>query len=75
MASRLQEVNRALIERGRHERLSTGGTYYYFRDGETSRWPESSVYVSRADQMTVGEWLAEFDRLLDNAHKYDVGES
>ncbi len=61
--NRVAEVNAALKARGRGERLRRGAGYYYFSDGETGRWRATSVYVYRADSLTVAEWLHEFDEL------------
>lgn len=55
-------VNRALKERGEEPRLRRGNGYYYF-DGPAISWPSSSVYVYRADDLSLKRWLTEYDLL------------
>lgn len=66
--SRIAEVNRALKARGAEERLVRGNGYYYFAGGAAAGWPSSSVYVYRADELTVAEWLREYDELKGAAN-------
>ena len=61
--NRVAEVNRELRLRGVSEKLTAGKGYYYFRDGEVSSWYATSVYVHRASQLTVGQWLGEWESL------------
>jgi hypothetical protein len=61
--SRVAEVNRELKRRGRKERLVRGRGYYYFVDGEASRWYSSSVYIYRADDLSLRRWMKEFEQL------------
>lgn len=68
MKNRVAEVNRELKRRGHAERLKAGKDYYFFYDGGTNRWPQSGVYVYRAAELTVEEWLREYDRLKADAH-------
>lgn len=65
--NRVAEVNRALRARGAEEKLTRGAGYYYFRDGTASGWCSSSVYVYRADDLSVERWLAEYDSKLAEA--------
>lgn len=67
MANRVAEVNKALKARGAEERLTAGRGYYYFRDGTAAGWYSQSVYVYRSDELTVEEWLAEYDSKLAEA--------
>jgi hypothetical protein len=63
-------VNDALRARGREESLRRGGPYYfYFGGGEAVHWLSSSVIVSRLSDLTVKQWIQEFDRLLANEKK------
>ena len=55
-------VNRELKALGEAPRLRRGAGYYYF-DGDACSWPSSSVYVYRADELSVAEWLAEYRSL------------
>jgi hypothetical protein len=56
------QVNAMLAATGEQPRLRRGNGYYYF-DGEATAWPESSVYIFRADAWSVEQWLAEYQRL------------
>ena len=60
--NRVAAVNRALKLRGERARLRAGRGYYYF-DGDGLAWQSSSVYVNRAAELSVAEWLAEFEAL------------
>jgi hypothetical protein len=55
-------VNRKLQELGETPRLRAGRGYYYF-DGVACGWPASSVYVYRSNELTLSEWLAEYNQL------------
>lgn len=68
MANRVAEVNAALRARGAEEKLTRGRGYYYFRDGNTHRWPSTSVMVYRAADLTVDQWLREYDELAAEAY-------
>jgi hypothetical protein len=49
----IQKVNRRLEKLGRPERLvynPAGGGYYYFIEGDSSRWYSSSIHVSNLDR-------------------------
>jgi len=61
--SRVAEVNRTLKARGVAERLRRGAGYYYFTGGRAASWPQSGVYIYRAADLTLAQWLAEYDRL------------
>jgi hypothetical protein len=63
MANRVAEVNKALKQAGAAERLTRGNGYYYFRDGNTAYWPATSVYVFRADALSVADWIGEYETL------------
>ena len=62
-ANRVVEVNRALRARGEAITLRRGRGYYYFAGGDAALWPSSGVYVYRASDLTVAEWLHQFDLL------------
>ena len=70
MANRVAEVNAELSHRGVPERLTRGREYYYFRGGDTTRWPDVSVFVSYADELSVEEWLHEYEELKAAAERY-----
>jgi hypothetical protein len=62
-------VNDALRERGRDESLREGDGFFYFGGGEAVNWLSSSVNVKRISDLTLKQWLAEFDKLLANENK------
>ena len=57
-------VNDALRARGRDESLREGGGYFYFGGGEAVNWLSSSVMVKKISDLTLEEWLKEFDKLV-----------
>lgn len=60
---RITEVNRELAKRGFPERLRRGKGYYYFTGGNAPDWPQSGVYVFRAEAVSLVDWLKEYERL------------
>jgi hypothetical protein len=48
-------VNKVLRLAGRDERLTSGDSYYYWRDGDSFRW--QSVYVYRCADAALIWWL------------------
>ena len=59
-------VNDALRARGRDESLREGDGYFYFGGGDAVNWLSSSVMVKKLSDLTLEQWLKEFDRLLAN---------
>ena len=57
-------INDALRERGRDESLRPGDGYFYFGGGEAVNWLTNSVRVQRVSDLTLEEWLEEFDKLF-----------
>lgn len=57
-------VNDALRERGRDESLRPGDGYFYFGGGEAVNWLSNSVRVKHLSDLTLEQWLVEFDKLL-----------
>ena len=57
-------INDALRERGRDESLRPGDGYFYFGGGEAVNWLSNSVMVKRLSDLTLKQWLGEFDKLL-----------
>jgi hypothetical protein len=53
-------VNAAIRASDGAETLTRGRDYYYFRGGDSARWPQTAVYVSRVDALTVNEWVQEW---------------
>jgi hypothetical protein len=57
-------VNDALQARGRDESLREGDGYFYFGGGEAVRWLSSSVMVRKISDLTLQQWMEEFEKLL-----------
>jgi hypothetical protein len=66
MKSRATEINAELKRLGHAERLRRGNGYYYFSEGETARWYDRSVMVYRAYELSVEQWMHEYDVLKNN---------
>lgn len=66
MANVVAAVNANLKAIGEVPRLRRGSGYYYF-DGPALGWPSSSVYVFRADSMSVSEWMDQYRALKREA--------
>jgi hypothetical protein len=64
-------VNDALRSRGRDESLREGDGYFYFGGGEAVNWLTSSVMVRRISDLTLEQWLREFDSLLERNNKLE----
>ena len=58
-------INDALRVRGRGESLRPGNGFFYFGGGEAVNWITNSVRVERVSDLTLEEWLEEFDKLLE----------
>lgn len=54
-------VNRAIAERGGKEILINGKGYFYFWEGDAPDWQSSSVYVCRLNDLTLEQWIAEWE--------------
>ena len=62
-------VNDALRARGRDESLYPGEGYFFFGGGDAVHWLSSSVMVKKISDLTLDEWLAKFDDLLERDKK------
>jgi hypothetical protein len=62
-------VNDALPARGRDESLYPGDGYFFFGGGDAIHWLSSSVMVKKISELTLDEWLARFDELLERDSK------
>jgi len=62
-------VNDALRARGRDESLREGDGYFYFGGGEAVNWLSPTVKVKRLSDLTLEQWLEEFDSHLDREKK------
>jgi hypothetical protein len=56
-------INDALRERGRDESLRPGNGYFYFGGGEAVNWLANSVQEERLSDLTLKQWLDEFEKL------------
>jgi len=57
-------VNDALRARGRDESLRQGDGFFYFGGGDAVNWLSCTVMVRRISDLTLEQWLAEFDKLV-----------
>jgi hypothetical protein len=48
-----------------------GEGYFYFGGGEAVNWLTSSVMVRRISDLTLEQWLKEFDSLLERNKKLE----
>lgn len=62
-------VNDALRARGRDESLYPGKGYFFFGGGDAVHWLSSSVMFKKISDLTLDEWLAKFDELLERENK------
>ena len=62
-------VNDALRARGRDESLYPGEGYFFFGGGDAVHWLSSSVMVKKVSDLTLEEWMAKFDELLERDKK------
>jgi hypothetical protein len=53
--------------------LGRGDGYFYFGGGDAVNWFTTSVQVSRLSDLTVKEWLKEFDSLMARDKKFRKG--
>lgn len=56
-------INKALESRGHAERLFPGTGYFYFAEGIASSWPSTMVCVSRLNDLSLEQWIAEHESL------------
>lgn len=59
----LAKVNAELASRGIRALLTNGDGYFYFRGGETADWLDKTVQVKRINDLTLEQWVAEYQRL------------
>jgi hypothetical protein len=62
-------TNDALRARGRDESLYPGDGYFFFGGGDAVHGLSSSVMVKKISDLTLDEWLAEFDQLVERDRK------
>jgi hypothetical protein len=59
----LKAINAELARRGHRVLLARGDGYFYFRYGEASDWLDRTIRVSKLSDLTVEQWVQEFERL------------
>src|SRR6185437_2550727 len=55
-------------------KLRKGNGYFYFDDPDDAEmrvimWPEASVYVNSVNQLTLEQWLHDFEHLMKQGDK------
>ena len=63
MALTLRIVNEELAKRGHTARLGKGTGYFYFYGGEAADWLDQTVRVGTLNNLTLEEWIGNFQRL------------
>ena len=66
------EVNKALSDAGRTEKLAKGKGCYYFKGGNAHLWPETEVKVAKVYDLSVSEWLFKHNQLRDLAELWAI---
>ena len=61
------EVNQKMKARGVAGSIRHRTGSYYFTGGTAASWPTSGVYIYRAAELTLAQWLAEYERLSGTA--------
>jgi hypothetical protein len=69
-ATSSKQVNDALANAGKDERLVRGNGYWYFVEGNASGWFSSSVPVYRISDMTLRRWLDYRDMLANDSRNF-----
>ncbi len=67
----LKTINKALADKGYKVELVKGNAYYYFSGEEALKFYNSSVYVTKLSQLTLEQWIAEYEAKL-SAYKAKV---
>lgn len=57
----LKAINKALKEKGYSTELVRGNDYFYFTGEEASRFFFSGVYVARLNELTLEQWVQEYE--------------
>ena len=68
-ARTLRQVNQYLWKNGMPKNLELvkGRGYFYFRGGNTPRWPQTGVYVYKLADLSLKDWLREYKNLAKDA--------
>jgi len=60
---KIQTVTKKLKELGFTDELFKGKDYFYFWGDDASTWYSSSVYVTRLNELTLDQWIEEYNTL------------
>lgn len=69
---KLATINKAIAALGGKEILVKGSDYFYFTEGEAFKWERSSVYVVKLSQLTLEQWIEEYNTLKSPENKYAI---
>jgi len=61
-----KQVDKYLAEKGIATTLVRGNGYLYFSDEASLGWYSSSVAVARVSDLTLGQWLGEYNNLKND---------
>lgn len=64
-------INQAIANKGGKEILVKGNGYFYFSDGDAPDWQSSAVYVYRLNDLTLEQWIAEWENKRNEHHKQE----
>ena len=64
-------MNDALRAQGRDESLREGNGYFYFGGGEAVHWLSSSVMARKISDLSLEQWMEEFEKLLKANEKLE----
>jgi hypothetical protein len=56
---------------GRNESLREGEGYFYFGGGEAVNWLSNTVHAKKLSDLTLEQWLKEFDKLVETNKKLE----
>lgn len=69
----LARVNKEIAAKGGSEFLVKGNGYFYFCEGNASKWKDTMVMVTRLNELTVEEWVKEWqDRVNEHAAQEEM---
>ena len=56
-------VNKALSAKGYNDELFAGKGYWYFSGSAADKFPQSSVYVYRLNDLNLDQWIEAYESL------------
>jgi hypothetical protein len=57
-------INKALSSKGYSDKIFAGEGYFYFSGDTASKFPQSSVYVYRLNDLSLEQWVAAYESLM-----------